>query len=336
MARGMRPRLLVLALGAAFLLAGCGSEQSTLSPASHPAHEIERLWWFMMAGAWVVFGGALAFLVIAWLRRSAPGWPLIGEREGFNVGLVVFFGMGVPVVVLTVLFAFANFHVMAATRAPAQGSTALTVEVVGHQWWWEVRYPRSGAVTANEIHIPAKTRVALEVKTADVIHSFWIPELNRKIDMIPGRTSRILLYADKPGVYRGQCSEFCGLQHAHMGLEVVADPPQRFQSWLANMAGPARSPSGSRAMSGRNVFLSQPCAGCHTIRGTDAAGRLGPDLTHLADRSTIAALTVPNDRAHLAEWIVDPQHLKPGNKMPALNLSNAQLDDLLAYLESLK
>jgi cytochrome c oxidase subunit 2 len=225
---------------------------------------------------------------------------------------------------------------MRATSAPDPKTTVLTVEVIGHQWWWEVRYPGTDAVTANEIHVPAGKRVDLVATSADVIHSFWVPKLNRKIDAIPGRRNRIVLEASKPGRYRGECYEFCGLQHAHMGLAVVADPPARFRAWLANMAKDAREPQTADERRGRAVFLDEACSGCHQIRGTDAHARVGPDLTHLATRATIAALTLPNRPGYLGGWILDPQHSKPGARMPALPLSGRQELALLAYLGSLR
>jgi cytochrome c oxidase subunit 2 len=328
-------RRLVPPAGALLLLTSCGSEESTLDPVSKPAGDIENLWWIMMTGGWIIFGGTVAFLVIGWLRRGERGWPLVGERESFNVGLVVGFGLVVPLVVLSVLFVFANIHVLEATSAPRKGSTELTVRVTGHQWFWEVRYPGTAAVTANEIHIPVRTRVAVQVTTGDVIHSFWVPRLNRKIDMVPGRRNVVLLYADEPGVYRGQCSEFCGLQHAHMGLLVVAEPRARFETWVENAAGTRRPPTSAMERRGEQLFLSEACAGCHTIRGTAARGDIGPDLTHVGSRSTIAAVTRPNRPDELAEWLRDPQRVKPGAKMPALGLRADEIEALVSYLESL-
>jgi cytochrome c oxidase subunit 2 len=169
-----------------------------------------------------------------------------------------------------------------------------------------------------------------------VIHSFWVPELNRKIDTIPGRDNGELLRADHAGVYRGQCAEYCGLQHAHMAFLVYADPPERFRAWLANMAKPSRPPRTALAREGEHVFLSAGCGGCHTIAGTSADGTLGPDLTHLASRSTIASVTLPNTKGYLGGWVLDPQHAKPGNKMPGFDLSGPELQGLLAYLTGLK
>jgi cytochrome c oxidase subunit 2 len=200
--------------------------------------------------------------------------------------------------------------------------------VIGHQFWWEVRYPGTNAITANEIHIPARTPVQVLVYTDDVIHSFWVPELNRKIDMVPEQTNRVELYADRPGRYRGQCAEFCGLQHAHMGFYVFADPPVRFRAWLARQAKPAATPD--------NALFDEKCGACHAIRGTSAQSRVGPDLTHLASRTSLAALALPNTRAHLAQWLRDPQRVKPGSQMPSLQLTNGQIATLVGYLETLR
>jgi cytochrome c oxidase subunit 2 len=198
-----------------------------------------------------------------------------------------------------------------------------------------VRYPGTTAVTANEIHIPARTPVRVDVRTADVIHSFWVPRLNRTIDAMPGKTNSIELYADAAGRYRGQCDEFCGLQHAHMAFYVFADPPGVFRRWLADQSQPASPPPPS-AQAGERTFLDGACATCHTIRGTSAHGFVGPDLTHVASRTTIAALTLPNDTASLLDWIQTPQHVKPGNQMPNAALTSAQALGLVAYLQSLR
>jgi cytochrome c oxidase subunit 2 len=312
----------------AFLASGCDDEQSTLAPQSDAARRIASLWWAMFAGAWVVFAVVVALLAVAIVRRRAAtehGEDARAKR------LILLGGFVAPVAILSVLFAFA-VRTLPATSAPSPGETALTVEVAGHQWWWEVRYPGSPAVTANEIHIPAATPVRLVVTTVDVIHSFWVPELNRKIDLIPGKPNELLLEADRPGVYRGQCAEFCGLQHAHMAFLVVAAEPARFRAWLAGQAAPAR-PSDER---GRAVFLDEACSGCHTIRGTPADGTRGPDLTHVGSRTTLAALALRNDRDALERWIRDPQRVKPGAKMPALALTGGEVDALVDYLGGLR
>jgi cytochrome c oxidase subunit II len=320
------------------LASGCSEAQSTLAPESEASRRIATLWWIMMIGGWVLFAIVVMLLAIALLRRRRRGGrPFARGRapsERRSERLILFGGVVAPVLVLSALFA-GSVMTLAATSAPRNGTAAVTVEVVGHQWFWEIRYPGTDAVTANEVHIPAQTPVRLRVRTVDVIHSFWVPRLNRKIDLIPGQANEILLRADKPGRYRGQCAEFCGLQHANMSFYVYADPPARFRAWLANEAAPARKPAGD-ARAGRDVFLTEGCAACHTIRGTPADGDVGPDLTHLARRSTLAALTIPNRPGYLGGWVLDPQHVKPGNKMPALNLSGEQLQSLLDYLTSLR
>src|SRR4051794_40717062 len=235
----------------------------------------------MLGGAAIGFASIVVLLVLGWTRRNRPGLPGGSTSERTETGLVVLLGVVIPIAVLLALFVYADVFVMRSTAAPRPGSTAMTIDVVGHQWFWEVRYAGTGVVTANEIHIPVGTRVDVVATTADVIHSFWLPELNRKIDMIPGRENRVLLEADRPGRYRGQCSEFCGLQHAHMAIEVVAEPPAAFRAWLANQERDARAPVTAGQRSGRATFLAQACAGCHTIRGTSAAGEAGPDLTHV-------------------------------------------------------
>jgi cytochrome c oxidase subunit 2 len=320
-------------VGISLALAGCGREDA-LDPASPQQQKIVNLFWGMTAGAAIGFSIVLFLLWLGWHRRNRTDLPGGGgERRGTT--LVVVLGVVVPIVVLSALFVWSDVFVIRATSAPAPGSTALTVEVIGHQWWWEARYPGTNAVTANEIHIPAGERIEVVGTTADVIHSFWVPRLNRKIDLIPGRRNRIVLEATEPGRYRGECYEFCGLQHAHMALEVVADPPARFRAWLANMAKDAPQPAAGEERRGQAVFLSQACSGCHQIRGTRAHARVGPDLTHLMTRETIAAVTLPR-AGQLARWIVDPQHEKPGARMPALPLTDGERDDLLAYLRSLR
>jgi cytochrome c oxidase subunit 2 len=212
----------------------------------------------------------------------------------------------------------------------------LTIQVVGRLWFWDVRYPGTSVVTANEIHIPARTRVNVVATTDDVIHSFWVPQLNRKIDMIPGRRNRVLLSSDKPGRYRGQCAEFCGLEHARMSMYVFVQEPNDFRRWLRGQAAAARAPSSAAARAGQTAFQRDGCASCHAIRGTAARGQVGPDLTHVGSRSSIAALTLPNTAAALTAWLRDPQHAKPGNRMPDLDLSRGDIRSLVAYLEGLK
>jgi cytochrome c oxidase subunit 2 len=316
-------------------LAGCG-KQSILSTRSPQAHNIMLLWWWMLAAAAIVFLGAVAMLVVAWIRRDTPGLPWFGEREQVSEGMVLLFGIGIPAVTLVALFGVANVYLIKQTSPPSPKSTAMTIDVIGHQWWWEVRYRGTDAVTANEIHIPTDTRVNVVATTADVIHSFWVPALNRKIDMIPGRQNRVLLYASRPGRYRGQCSQFCGLQHANMAMYVFAQKPAAFRSWLATMSSPARAPTEAQASAGKQLFMSSQCASCHRIAGTPAQGTVGPDLTHLATRTSLASVTIPNTPAYLAAWISNPQAVKPGDRMPDLGLSRSEVSKLVAYLDSLR
>src|SRR3954447_5053110 len=332
----VRVRLALLTAAAMTAVAGCGGSQSALAPESRPARDITTLWWWMLLAACIVFAGALGLIGLAWLRRRRPGMPVLKGGGKRDFALVVIFGFAIPVVVNATLFTIANFVVIKQTEAPAEASTPMTVEVVGKQWFWEVRYPGTPAVAANEIHIPVRTRVNLIAVTGDVIHSFWVPQLNRKIDMIPGRRNRILLYADHPGLYRGQCAEFCGLQHANMSMYVQAQEPEDFRRWLSSEAGGARPPPTAAQTAGRAAFFRDQCASCHALRGTPARGNVGPDLTHVGSRTTIAALTLPNDARALQLWLRDPQHAKPGNRMPALGLSNTDVRNLTAYLESLK
>jgi cytochrome c oxidase subunit II len=322
----------------ALALAGCGGSQDPLNPHSHASTDIANLFWVMMA---VAFGGlALVTGLLVWarLRRGRratdPDDPHPGERPAWFV--VVGMGVIFPMAVVVALFIVSNGAIINVTQAPAASSTAMTVEAVGHQWYWEFRYPGTKAVTADEMHIPVDTRVNLVARTADVIHSFWVPALNRKIDTIPGQQNRILLYTKSAGVYRGQCAEYCGLQHAHMAMLVFAEPKAQFESWLKRQAAPAAVPQSPLERRGKDVFLNGACSSCHAIRGTSASGYVGPDLTHLASRTTLGGLTIPNRRDDLARWITDSQHFKPGNEMPDLRLSEAQLRALVAYLESLK
>jgi cytochrome c oxidase subunit II len=269
-------------------------------------------------------------LFLGWWRREQPNLPR-GGGEKAATGIVVGAGVALPIVLLVALFIYSDLYVTKSTAAPAKGSAQLTIDVIGHQWWWEVRYTGTTAVTANEIHIPVHTRVEIDATTADVIHSFWIPQLNRKMDMIPGQTNTLLLDANKPGTYAGHCAEFCGLQHAHMVVLVIAQSRASFQRWLASNAKPAATTDAA----GRKVFLSQACADCHQIRGTDAHGTVGPDLTHFASRETIGSVRIPNNPRELDDWLRHPQEIKPGNKMPDLALPDGEWRALDRYLESL-
>jgi cytochrome c oxidase subunit 2 len=314
--------------------AGCGGGENALDPHSHAQSSIVNLWWAMFAVACLGLALVGALLLLGWLRRRSEAITTPeGERRGTL--LVVALGVAMPVIVVSALFVWSDIFVIKSTAAPTPGSTSLSIDVTGHQWWWEVRYPGTSAVTANEIHIPVHTRVNVIGRSDDVIHSLWVPELNRKIDLIPGRVNRLLLEADEPGVYTGQCSEFCGLQHAHMTVAVVAQTKPAFRAWLTDMSRPVRAPETPAEQAGRTTFLGSSCADCHALRGTPAHADVGPDLTHLATRRGLASLTIPNTPGELRRWIEDPQSIKPGTKMPAVPLRGRQLDELTAYLDSL-
>jgi cytochrome c oxidase subunit II len=309
---------------AALLLAGCDKTQNALAPKSHQARDIASLFWWMMGGAWIGLGLIVALLLWSRVRASKRY-----ENEKAAWGVVLGLGIATPIVVMAAIFVIGDLFVIRTTEAPAANATRLTIRVTAHMWWWSVSYPGTSAVTANEIHIPARTPVRVEVQTADVIHSFWVPRLNRTIDAIPGRVNAIELNADTPGRYRGQCDEFCGLQHAHMAFYVDAEPPAVFRRWLAHEAKPATAKP-------PQAFEAAGCDSCHAIRGTDASSHVGPDLTHVASRTTLAALAIPNDRQHLRDWIVDAQRIKPGAQMPSFELPPGQVDSIVSYLERLR
>ena len=317
------------------IVAGCAeNDQSTLSPKSSASDEIARLWWVMLIASAVIFGVVLVLLFVAVLRRRGPDSPPLSSGRG-GLWIPAVGGIVVPIVVLAGLFAV-TLRTLPKTSPASASATGLTIEVVGRQWFWDVSYPGKDVRTANELHIPVGVPVNVEVSSADVVHSFWVPELNRKIDMIPGQTNRVTLEADQAGTYRGQCAEFCGLQHAHMAFYVVAEPRAKFDTWLARESNPAAPPATPELERGQQVLLGSACVYCHTIDGTNASGKIGPDLTHLASRMSLGAGLLPNSKGYLAGWILDPQHFKPGNKMPGTDLSGSDLQALLAYLESLK
>jgi cytochrome c oxidase subunit 2 len=320
-----------LLLGSMLLLGGCAAP-STLAPQGPAAERIAGLWWIMLGVAGVIYAMVIVLLLIGLFRRRQS--ELEGERRPTD-GRAWILGGGValPMAVLIVLFAL-TISTMASLAAPA--GDALTIELIGHQWWWEVRYPDGPITTANELHIPAGRQVRLSLTSVDVIHSFWAPELHGKIDLTPGRTSSFWIEARQPGVYRGFCAEYCGDQHAHMALLVIAEPPERFAAWLERQRQAAPAPTDPQAQQGLIVFQRAGCALCHTIRDAPAATGAGPDLTHLADRRTIAAGALANTRDNLSSWLRDPQAIKPGNRMPSPDLTAEELQALLVYLEGLK
>jgi cytochrome c oxidase subunit 2 len=243
-------------------------------------------------------------------------------------------------VTVLILATFLVFDFSAGRLLAEHPQRALTIDVIGHQWWWEAIYedpdPSQQVGTVNEIHVPVGEPIQFKLRAADVIHSFWAPNLNGKKDLIPGYVSTLWFQADTPGVYRGQCAEFCGLQHAKMAMYIVAEPKPKFTAWLAAGSQPQQPPTDPTLVYGQRVFMSSGCAVCHQIAGTDARSTVGPDLTHLKSRGTIAAGALANNRANLARWIENPQAIKPGVRMPAIPLQPAQREALVSYLETLK
>jgi cytochrome c oxidase subunit II len=327
-----RARQLVAATAIALAaLPGCGGEPGALEPRGGDASAVTALMWLMVALGTGVFALVLVTLVLAARGRRAGD----DDRAMVRRSSLLVFGGGValPVVIL-----FPLIVVMLAVGnriADRDADAEVDIEVIGHKFWWEVRYPDAGVVTANEIHIPAGVPIRLTLRTEDVIHSVWVPQLAGKIDMIPGETTQLVLDADEPGEYRGHCAEFCGLQHALMRFLVIAQEPDEFEGWLESQAEPAAEPATAAAQRGEEAFAEVGCAACHTVRGTDAEGDVGPDLTHLATRRTLGAATLRNDRGQLGGWITDPQAVKPGNLMPPAALTSDQLLDLIEYLEGL-
>jgi cytochrome c oxidase subunit II len=311
---------------------------SVLNPSSPQSRLIDRLWDAMYVTSVVVFVLVVAALLWGAFHRRVDEPPPTSPARERSLTTAVSIATALTVVVL---FAFLIYDVAVGrplTRPP--GKEALQIRVTGHQWWWEVQYrdslPQNWVTTANEIHIPAGRPVVLELRSTDVIHSFWPPTLSQKRDLIPGNVNSLWFQADTPGVYRGQCAEYCGLQHAKMAFLVIADRPDSFDTWLAQQRDTALTPTTSLTQRGQEVFLGSSCVMCHAISGTPAGSRIGPDLTHLAGRRTIAAGTLPNTRGNLAGWIVNPQGIKPGTRMPPNQLEPADLQALLAYLETLK
>ena len=328
----LRWAVLVVGVGLAVQLGGCGrTSPSALDPHGSGAERVAGLWWLLFWISAVVFAVVCLLLVVALARRRGDRDTLV--RRGGGELLIVVGGVVVPAIVLTAVYVVGLRDLRALT---VPKGTDLTVEVTGHDWWWEVRYPKDGIVSANEIHVPVGRPVRLVLTSDDVIHSFWVPQLTVKTDLIPGHTNTTWIQATSPGAYRGQCAEYCGLQHAKMAILVVAEPPDAYASWLAAERRPAVAASDPVAARGRLALERNSCAACHTVRGTAATGTIGPDLTHFGGRRTIGAGALANTRGNLGGWIVNSQTVKPGNKMPPQPLTPEELQALLAYLESLK
>jgi len=326
----MRRRL--LATGVLFVFAaasgGCRGAQSALNPHGPEARELAWLFWFFLAILAAVWFAVVAALLFALIRRRFP----VREHSMTRiVGALV----GATAIILLVL---TGLSYRTQSQLYGQEVTApVTIHLTGHQWWWEIEYessnPSQTFTTANEIHVPLNRQIRLKLTSSDVIHSFWVPTVFGKMDLIPGVKNEIRFTVDKPGVLRGQCAEFCGFQHAHMSLLLIAEDPATFAKWRNSQLRSRLPPASSE---GEKIFLGKPCATCHTIRGTPAGGRFGPDLTHFGSRKTIAAGTLLLTRGAIAGWIVDPQSTKPGANMPAVDLTPQETLALTDYLEGLR
>jgi cytochrome c oxidase subunit 2 len=318
-------------------------ESSALVPAGPQAARLAHLYWVFFAVCAVVYLTVIALLVLGMRRRDDPAAEAPAAQERRRLRLVALGGIATTVVLVALLIAtVATGHGL----NPLRGARDTTVvRVIARQWWWEFRYPGATpdaeVTTANELHIPVGRPVLLELVSRDVIHSFWVPALYGKRDLIPGHDSTAYIQADRPGLFHGQCAEFCGAQHAKMAFVVVAETSDRFEAWLSRQrqaapSTPAALAAGDDASRGRELFLRGTCPMCHTVAGTVAGATMGPDLTHLATRLTLGAGSLANARDHLAAWIRDSQSIKPGNHMPPTPLAARQLADLVSYLETLR
>ena len=323
------------------LLSACSDAPMNYMVSHGPVASSEaRLGWWLVIVSGLVVAIVALLVVLGGIRRPPARDATALERTAGHGGLLWIYlgGLLIPAVILVISFAL-TLGTLHATARPGRDPAA-TIQIVGHRWWWEVRYvdpdPTKTIETANEIHLPVGQPVKLQLTSADVIHSFWIPQLAGKTDVIPGQTNTAWLQADSAGVYRGACTEYCGLQHANMAAIVIAESPEAFSAWQTAQRARAAAPTDPDAAAGLAVFQKSACATCHAIRGSDALGRVGPDLTHLASRLTLAAGTLANTRGNLAGWIGNSQAIKPGNDMPVMTLAPQDLQALLAYLETLK
>jgi cytochrome c oxidase subunit II len=315
---------------------------SALAPTGPAAAHLASLWWVMLGLGAAIFILVDVLLAAALLRRrrgtSATPPDSHGGDQGRNWPIRG--GIVLSLLVIAVVFGY-SIYTLAVIENPST-PPAVKINVIGRRWWWEVDYPDQGVITANEIHIPVGKPVQIQLETGDVIHSFWVPQLHGKMDLIPNRINTLTIQSDQAGVFRGECAEFCGLQHAHMGFMVVAQNDADYNAWIAAQHKDAPAPADATTQKGQQVFVSAGCVFCHTVRGLedkaiDRSGvDLGPDLTHLASRLTIAGASLSENKGNLAGWIIDTQHVKPGNLMPNMSLDSQDLQTLLDYLDSLQ
>lgn len=332
-----RLALILFSSFALFALAGCTSSQDILAPASPAAQDTANLFigvFVVAALIFVLVEGLLVFFVVRYQRRAAEEHP---EQYHGNTKLEVTWTI-IPALILVVVFAFTirTMGAVGPTNPPAQG---MPIKVIGHQWWWEIQYNDGKVKTANDLHIPAGQVVNIELTSQNVIHSFWVPKLMGKTDVVPGHTNPTWLFTNQLGTYDGQCAEFCGAQHANMLFNVVVQSQAEFDAWLEQMEAPPVEPApGSLAAQGKEMFFEPKnlCIGCHTIDGTNAVGVTGPNLTHVASRTCIAGCMLDMNHENLVKWLTSPQAVKPDTLMKINQLTPEQVNALTAYLESLK
>jgi cytochrome c oxidase subunit II len=324
---------------------GMGESNSKIPPSSifdtvsTPAHEIRTLAFFTFSITAVIFLIVASLLVISLIRdRARPGDTGPEPPQVYGSNPIEFAWTTVPVLIVLVLF-LTTARTIYSVQAPRRPPGAISVHVIGHQWWWEFHYPELGIVTANELHVPLSdpknpTPTFLDLESVDVAHSFWVPRLAGKTDVIPNKKNTMWIDPHVAGTYLGQCAEFCGTEHAMMLLRVIVEPRADFDNWVATQKQPAAVDAS--VAHGQQIFESTACVNCHAIQGTDAKGRFGPDLTHLMARETIGAGVAMNNPDHLRVWVRDPSVMKPGALMPAMNLDDKDLDDLVAYLATLR
>src|SRR3954471_310544 len=335
----MRFRLTVATASTLFFAGDGFASQLALDPQGPHARQLAELFWIFTGVCTFVWVAVMVVLLVGLVRRKAerPD-PLQLDAATERRGAAVV-GSAVVATLLTII-ALTALSYLSQRQLFAKEKPAVTIKVTGLQWWWDVRYesdvPDRTVTTANEIYVPVGAPVTVKLAATDVIHSFWVPSLFGKQDLIPGQDNEIQFTASRPGVYRGQCAEFCGLQHAHMGLLVIALPPAEFQAWLKSQTAPASPPPDAVQARGSEIFAAKACIMCHTIRGTSAGSRVGPDLTHFASRKTIASATLEMSRGNIAAWVVDPQGIKPGTNMPNVSLAPEEIDPLVSYLEGLR
>lgn len=334
--RAARRAAAILALGFVVVaVGGCGGPfpQSSLDPVADLATRIDDLfrsifWWAVVV--FVVVEGLLVYVIFSFRERDGDERP-----EPVHGNALLEIGWTLAPAIILVLIAIPTIQTIWEVDRPPEGDP-LHVEVVAHQWWWEFEYPDLGVQTANELRVPVGRTVQLTLSSADVIHSFWVPRIGGKRDMIPGKETMLWFTVDSAGTYPGQCAEFCGMSHALMKMELVAEDSADFQAWVDRMRQPADEPETELARQGREAFTNSACISCHTVEGTRAQGIIGPDLTHIASRGQIAAGILENTPENMTRWIKNPQHIKPGNLMQVPEMDDETIRRIVAYLQTLE